>query len=205
MNFTFLQTIEWLFLVCWHPNPFCVILSGIQLSPGVMIHMAIFFPCLEGMFLPVCLFSTLSATASFVLLSQKTTDSNSSGRRNPDPFRLCSPSGSSHIHKKQTSKRKNKTWRQTPFLFHATRTRFLRGHSWWRREERRLSDATAVIGFLNATPRTMRLLSRPAIGNLCTSAAAWKHPAHVHTGCICRKKRETAAKQAGDVCFITTM
>lgn len=85
-----------------------------------------------------------------------------------------------HPQKANYEKKNKKSDDRHLFLFHATETPFRGGHSRWRREERLLSDAAAVIGFLNATPRTMRLLSRPAIGNLCATAAAWKHPAHVH-------------------------
>lgn len=115
-----------------------------------------------------------------MLVSQKTTDNNSSGtRRGPKPRSApppLAPWQQSHSQKKKQQQPDNRHL----FLFHATETPLLGRPSWRRREQRLLSDAAAVIGFLNATPRTMGPLSRPAIGNLCATTAARKHPAHVH-------------------------
>lgn len=109
--------------------------------------------------------------------------------------------------KKTTNK---KTWWQTPFSSSRNGRLLFRGrHSWRRREEERLlSDAAAVIGFLNATPRTMRLLSRPAIGNLCATAAAWKHRQRTRARARVRwdsayaeTNRKWQRSREGNVCF----
>lgn len=155
--------------------------SGILLLSSRVIHMHISFPTRRaGFYLFVC-FEPYLWNSLFCAGEPENNRQQLQWHKTGPETPICSASARPLAAVTFTKKNKiNNPDNRHLFLFHATETPLLRRPSWRRREQRLLSDAAAVIGFLNATPRTMGPLSRPAIGNLCATAAARKHPAHVH-------------------------